>query len=268
MAFNGFNQRKLELAIDQLKRKVCQVTLPGTANPTTSTIVENPSSSSSSTPSTSLLWKIFDEQYEICQTSINPTAAGIIELDRKRLCVTATSVPCERLFSKAVLNCEYSSTEDKSSDEKSEGSIEDEVTYKCTYPGCVKSYKKQRWCSKHLDSHFDRHVCQKCNKVLSSKGTLKRHIKMHTDKRTKFKCEICNRTFFHESDLKYHQKTIHEDNSSIKCTLCEKTYSTKKLLKNHNEFVHLNLKKYRCTECGMFFGMSITLHRHKKKVIY
>jgi len=56
MAFNGFNQRKLELAIDQLKRKVCQVTLPGTANPTTSTIVENPSTSfSSSTPSTSLL---------------------------------------------------------------------------------------------------------------------------------------------------------------------------------------------------------------------
>lgn len=56
VAFNGFNQRKLELAIDQLKRKVCQVTLPGTANPTTSTIVENPSTSfSSSTPSTSLL---------------------------------------------------------------------------------------------------------------------------------------------------------------------------------------------------------------------
>ena len=131
MAFNGFNQRKLEVAIDQLKRKVCQVTLPGAANSTTSTIVENPSTSSSSTPSTSLLWKIFDEQYEICQTSINPTAAGIIELDkylqeplinrfedplkwwtvhnelyprlfimvRKRLCVTATSVPCERLFS-------------------------------------------------------------------------------------------------------------------------------------------------------------------------
>jgi len=54
-ALNGFNQRKLELAIDHLKRKVCQVTLPGTTNKTTATIVENPSSSS--TPSTSLLWK-------------------------------------------------------------------------------------------------------------------------------------------------------------------------------------------------------------------
>lgn len=130
MAFYGYNTRKLDLAIDQLKRKVCQVTLPGIDNPTASTRGENPSFSSSSQ---SLLWKQFDAQYDVLTTSINPTAAGIIELDRylqeplinrcedplkwwtahkqlyprlfimvkKRLCVTATSVPCERLFSKA-----------------------------------------------------------------------------------------------------------------------------------------------------------------------
>jgi len=129
MAFDGYSQRKLKLAIDQLKKKVCQVTLPGTDNPTASTSFVNASSSSSS----SLIWKRFDQQYEANQTSINPTAAGIIELDRylqeplisrcedplkwwtehklmyprlyvmvrKRSCVTATSVPCERLFSKA-----------------------------------------------------------------------------------------------------------------------------------------------------------------------
>lgn len=129
MAFDGYSPRKLELAIEQLKKKVCQVTLPGTDNPTASTSFLNASSSSSS----SLIWKRFDQQYEANQTAINPTAAGIIELDRylqeplisrcedplkwwnehklmyprlyvmvrKRLCVTATSVPCERLFSKA-----------------------------------------------------------------------------------------------------------------------------------------------------------------------
>jgi len=102
-----------------------------------------------------------------------------------------------------------------------------EVTYKCTYPGCIKSFKKQRWCTKHLDSHFARHVCKTCNKVLSSRGTLNRHMKMHTDKRTKCKCEICNRTFFHDTDLKYHQKTIHAENSSIKCTLCRKLIQPK-----------------------------------------
>lgn len=128
MAFNGYNPQKLDMAIDQLKRKICQVTFPETDNPTL-----NPTRSESASSSSSLLWKKFDEQYETLSTSITPTAAGIIELDRylqeplinrcedplkwwaihkglyprlfimvkKRLCVTATSVPCERLFSKA-----------------------------------------------------------------------------------------------------------------------------------------------------------------------
>ncbi|KAF0748448.1 zinc finger BED domain-containing protein 1-like [Aphis craccivora] len=56
MAFDGYSQRKLELAIDQLKKKVCQVTLSGTDNPTVSTIFEKASSSSSS----SLIWKRAD----------------------------------------------------------------------------------------------------------------------------------------------------------------------------------------------------------------
>ncbi|KAL4141993.1 hypothetical protein QTP88_004525 [Uroleucon formosanum] len=59
---NGYNPRKLDLAIDHLKRKICQVILPVTDNLTTSTRFENASSSSSSP---SLLWKNFDEQYEV-----------------------------------------------------------------------------------------------------------------------------------------------------------------------------------------------------------
>jgi len=51
MAFDGYSQRKLELAIDQLKKKFCQVTLSGTDNPTASTIFENASS---------LIWKRAD----------------------------------------------------------------------------------------------------------------------------------------------------------------------------------------------------------------
>lgn len=78
IAFNGYNPRNLDLPIDHLKRKVCQVILPGTDNLTTSTRSENASFSSSP----SLLWKNFDEQYEVSQIAINSTAADIIELDR------------------------------------------------------------------------------------------------------------------------------------------------------------------------------------------
>jgi hypothetical protein len=79
------------------------------------------------------LCKSFDEQYNRQKASHNPQAAGIIEVDKylnepilnrhenpltwwnsrksqyprlynlvlKRLCIVATSIPCERLFSKA-----------------------------------------------------------------------------------------------------------------------------------------------------------------------
>lgn len=80
-----------------------------------------------------MLWKSFDEQYNKQKASHNPQAASIIEVDKylnepilnrhenpltwwnsrksqyprlynlvlKRLCIIATSVPCERLCSKA-----------------------------------------------------------------------------------------------------------------------------------------------------------------------
>lgn len=128
LSFNGYNPRKLQIALDHLKTKVCQVNLPELENSINFTVTIP----STNTPSSSILWKEFDESYtqNIAQ---NPMAAGIIELDKylqqplinrsedplswwkvhkvlyprlfimvkKRLCVPATSVPCERLFSKA-----------------------------------------------------------------------------------------------------------------------------------------------------------------------
>lgn len=127
IAFSGYHSRKLDLAIELLKRKVCQMHLPGVDNEIT------PANESAATPKSSLLWKNFDEEYKRTTSTLNPTAAGIIELDRylneplinryedplqwwakhkllypclfimvkKLLCVPATSVPCERIFSKA-----------------------------------------------------------------------------------------------------------------------------------------------------------------------
>lgn len=80
----------------------------------------------------SMLWKSFDEKVNKIRVPSNPTAAAILEIDKymaeplidrhedpllwwyqrkniypklyalvqRRLCITATSVPCERIFSK------------------------------------------------------------------------------------------------------------------------------------------------------------------------
>lgn len=100
--------------------------------------IDNPEqtpSTSTSTPSppVSLLWKVYEEKVEQFKATHSSTTSGIIELDKymqeplidrredplkwwherkhiypnlytfviKRLCVTATSVPCERIFSEA-----------------------------------------------------------------------------------------------------------------------------------------------------------------------
>ncbi|CAI6354104.1 unnamed protein product [Macrosiphum euphorbiae] len=128
LAFSNVSEQKLTNALNNLKEKVCYVQVEDTNSHN-----YNPQQIDESSTSSSLLWKSFDEQFNRHRASHNPQAAGIIELDKymnepiinryenpltwwnsrkpqyprlvpdlvlKRLCITATSVPCERLFSK------------------------------------------------------------------------------------------------------------------------------------------------------------------------
>lgn len=129
---NGFSDfGKFERAATALKRKISSITLP-TEEPTPSTSGATPRTATFT--STSSLWDDFDAEVSH-QIPHNPVAAGIVEFDRymrepiikrkenplkwwkerrslyphlysfmlKRLNMTATSVPCERVFSKAGL---------------------------------------------------------------------------------------------------------------------------------------------------------------------
>jgi len=130
LAFDGYHVRKLEIAMEHLKKKVCQVPITETENP-----IDLSKTTNITNDSTSLIWKTFDNRYLQNNLTVIPTAAGIIELGKymqeplisrhedplkwwmahkllypqlfflvkKRLCILATSVPCERLFSKASL---------------------------------------------------------------------------------------------------------------------------------------------------------------------
>jgi len=106
------------------------------------------------------------------------------------------------------------------------------IIYQCTYPGCCRTFQKQVWCNKHLATHFTNHICPTCNKVLSSKSTLNRHLQIHVDKRKTLKCTSCEHSFFFQSDLKYHEKTAHSEGNLFRCTDCEKQYSTQKLFQH------------------------------------
>ncbi|CAH1383323.1 unnamed protein product [Tenebrio molitor] len=124
----GFSNRsKYEAARTQLKSKICSILVP------TLNLIEQNEDTPTPSASSSSLWAEFDQQVEKQKAVSNPTAAGIIKFDKYlnepliyrtqdplmwwnqrkdvyprlyelvkgRLCVLATSVPCERLFSKA-----------------------------------------------------------------------------------------------------------------------------------------------------------------------
>ncbi|XP_060845259.1 E3 SUMO-protein ligase ZBED1-like [Rhopalosiphum padi] len=115
--------------LDPRFKKYGNIRLPSTP----SNNLEQAPTTSTSQPPVSLLWKIYEDKVEKFKSTVSSTAAGIIELDKylgetlidrkddplkwwyerkhiyphlyefamKRLCVTATSVPCERIFSEA-----------------------------------------------------------------------------------------------------------------------------------------------------------------------
>lgn len=126
----GFSDAgKANLSIETLKKKISTLQIDIQVEEPDPTKVKIPEENSSS----SLLWKDFDDMVGKSKATGNPMAASIIEFDKyisepviprsenplvwwsqrkaiyprlynlalKRLCITATSVPCERIFSKA-----------------------------------------------------------------------------------------------------------------------------------------------------------------------
>jgi len=128
----GFmSDNKFKNAFSILRSRLGNISLPSNqkdnAEQTPSTSTSTPS------PTVSLLWKVYEKKVEQFKATQSSTASGIIELDKymqeplidrhedplkwwherkniyphlhtfviKRLCVTTTSVPCERIFSEA-----------------------------------------------------------------------------------------------------------------------------------------------------------------------
>lgn len=75
-------------------------------------------------------------------------------------------------------------------------------------------------------------TCKYCGKVLSTKQSLRGHLRIHSGQF--YKCDYigCSRKFTRKADLKYHINT-HTGHALFKCLLCPKTYARKCLLRYH-----------------------------------
>jgi uncharacterized Zn-finger protein len=113
---------------------------------------------------------------------------------------------------------------------------------------------------------YDRFECTLCEYKCTTKGNLKRHIKMVHDKIKDFECSLCDYKFSTKGNLKTHIKQVHDKIKDVQCSLCEYKFSTKGNLKTHIKQVHDKIKDFECTLCEYKCSEKNTLKKHIKQV--
>ena len=104
--------------------------------------------------------------------------------------------------------------------------------------------------------------CTLCSKKLTSKVTLKNHIKQMHDKSNHVKCDLCPRTFNYPSELKKHVLFKHTAATRFPCGQCSYVTNRKIDLKNHIRKVHEKNYRHKCNICEKQFEAPSKLQHH------
>ena len=139
--------------------------------------------------------------------------------------------------------------------------------HKCLVHACI-------WCDKSCDTasqlmdhvkikHPMKHVyeCEVCRKGFNVKGTLERHMFVHSKKK-EYKCNICKLAFTQSNNLKRHI-AIHTGQKAFNCGECDKAFTSKYNLSQHL-LVHFPKRTtYSCRFCKKTFLFSRTRDKHE-----
>uniref|UniRef100_A0A3B4ZNQ3 C2H2-type domain-containing protein n=1 Tax=Stegastes partitus TaxID=144197 RepID=A0A3B4ZNQ3_9TELE len=127
--------------------------------------------------------------------------------------------------------------------------------------------------------HLKPFKCSVCLSGFSSKKTMVRHIKKHSeDKSSFYQCQFCDSYFCHKSEFIIHTR-IHKGKSPeliiqfeagtaqkpYKCPCCTKCFSLTKTLIRHIK-IHTEDKPYQCQFCGRNFCQKSDLGRGEKNL--
>lgn len=148
-------------------------------------------------------------------------------------------------------------------------------TYKCSYPGCSKTFKrKQNWKRHKKTVHNPpKYQCPfpGCDQTFKQKDGLSNHLKyIHNfDESKRLSCPHpnCDQTFKRNGDLNVHICYQHSDTPRLKCPYpdCNKTYQRNSGLNQHIRFAHLNIRQHICEKCGMGYRRIQDLRNHLER---
>ena len=107
----------------------------------------------------------------------------------------------------------------------------------------------------------ERHICEMCAKVYTTKGALSTHVRqVHMDPDKLFKCEHCGKKSNNQTIHKQHLQ-LHEP-PTIQCPNCDLKLHTATYLKRHIKSRHTQHMQFPCTQCGKAFSTEQALNDH------
>ena len=107
------------------------------------------------------------------------------------------------------------------------------------------------------------HTCQVCQRVLSSRGALAKHLVIHRDQKP-FRCDQCHLQFNQNRDLKSHKMQKHTLQRPHVCGICAKGFVHKFYLMEHMNY-HTGEREFQCNFCGKTFPAQSALTKHMKR---
>ena len=155
--------------------------------------------------------------------------------------------------------------------DKQQRSIDDagKQTRRKTRSGAQKQATRslRRQMNKKLAAHT-LHQCSICQKKLSCRSYLRRHLVSHTGEKP-FKCETCQRDFSHRSNLHRHMLT-HTGEKPHQCSVCLKSFSQLGHLQCHSlihpeqhlSSINSGKKIHECHYCHKKFAFASLLRQH------
>ncbi|XP_063889162.1 protein snail-like [Scylla paramamosain] len=132
-----------------------------------------------------------------------------------------------------------------------------------TCPDCGRRYATMAGLAKHRQFHCLKDAgrsfaCKHCEKVYTSLGALKMHIRTHT---LPCKCQLCGKAFSRPWLLQGHIRT-HTGEKPFQCPQCDRCFADRSNLRAHLQ-THTDVKKYACRSCPKTFSRMSLLVKHE-----
>ena len=144
-------------------------------------------------------------------------------------------------------------------------------------PNKLQVFSSPNRLSHHRINHFEKYECDICGVIIRTKGSLKRHMKLHMiTSSVKFCCADCGISFHTNPRFQQHRMRAHGAHSDIQCAVCGLKFFYPSALKNHNLIIHKRVNPYpisanamsempfSCDICHKMFKFQSFMIKHKK----